>query len=220
MRRKLMKTRFLLPLVFVALVAPSLAQQRPKQAPLCPVAEGGEPDDRASARVLYWDEKLNHSAGQLAIDYGRPVWQKKYADAATFDGMTKGKVWRMGSNFWTLLDTSLPLKISGKAISPGYYFLGLARSTDGAQWSLAFIDPAKVRSARGDAFEIQRVKVEFEAPVNVEKATSVVDKLTITFSYKQATSTKVTLRIAWGNFLVSAPVDVSVINQTSSAGRR
>jgi hypothetical protein len=206
-----MKARFLLPLVFVAVVASTVAQQELKQAPLCPVAEGGEPDDRASARVLYWDEKLNHSAGQLAIDYGRPVWQKKYADAATFDGMTKGKVWRMGSNFWTLLDTSLPLKISGKAVPPGYYFLGLARSADGSKWSLAFIDPAKVRSARGDAFEMQRAKVEFEAPVTVEKATSTLDKLTITFSYKQETSTKVNLRIAWGNFLVSAPVEVTLI---------
>jgi hypothetical protein len=211
MRREVMKTRFLLPVVFVVLVASSLAQQKPKQAPLCPVAEGGEPDDRASARVLYWDTKLDHSAGQLAIDYGRPAWQKKYEDSATFDGMTKGKVWRMGSNFWTLLDTSLPLKISGKAVSPGYYFLGLARSADGSKWSLAFIEPAKVRAARGDAFEMQRAKVEFEAPVTVEKATSTVDKLTITFSYKQEKSTKVTLRIAWGNFLVSTPVDVTLI---------
>ena len=205
------KTRYLLPLALVALVASSVAQQKPKLAPLCPVAEGGEPDDRASARVLYWDEKLDHSAGQLAIDYGRPAWQKKYEDSATFDGMTKGKVWRMGSNFWTLLDTSLPLKISGKAVSPGYYFLGLARSADGSKWSLAFIEPAKVRAARGDAFEMQRAKVEFEAPVTVEKATSTVDKLTITFSYKQEKSTKVTLRIAWGNFLVSTPVDVTLI---------
>jgi hypothetical protein len=206
-----MKTRFLLPVVFVVLVASSLSQQKPKQAPLCPVAEGGEPDDRASARVLYWDTKLDHSAGQLAIDYGRPAWQKKYEDPTAFDGMTKGKVWRLGNNFWTLLDTSLPLKISGKTVPPGYYFLGLARSADGSQWSLAFSDPAKVRAARGDGFEMQRAKVEFEAPVTVEKATSTVDKLTITFSYKQETSTKVTLRIAWGNFLMSAPVDVSLI---------
>ncbi len=203
-----MKTRFLLPLVLGALVASSLAQQ--KHAPLCPVAEGGQPDDRASARVLYWDTKLDHSAGQLAIDYGRPAWQKKYEDSATFDGMTKGKVWRMGSNFWTLLDTSLPLKISGKSVPPGYYFLGLARSADGSKWSLAFIDPVKVRAARGDAFEIQRAKVEFEIPVTVENATSTVDKLTITFSYKQEAPGKVTLRIAWGTFLASAPVEVTL----------
>jgi len=207
-----MKTRFLVPVVFVVLVASSLAQQGPKQATaLCPVAEGGQPDDRASARVLYWDPKLDHSAGQLAIDYGRPAWKKDYEDPAKFDGMTKGKVWRMGSNFWTLLDTSLPLKISGKSVSPGYYFLGLARSADGSKWSLAFIDPVKVRAARGDGFEMQRAKVEFEAPVTVEKATSTVDKLTITFSYKEDAPTKVTLKVAWGNFLVTAPVDVTLI---------
>lgn len=206
-----MTTRYLLPVFLAALVSSSLAQQNPEQATaLCPLAEGGEPDDRASARVLYWDPKLDHSAGQLAIDYGRPAWQKKYEDPATFDGMTKGKVWRMGSNFWTLLDTSLPLKISGKAVSPGYYFIGLARSADGTKWSLAFIDPAKVRAARGDAFEMQRAKVEFEAPVTVEKAASIVDKLTITFTYKKETPTNVTLNIAWGNFLAKAPVDAEV----------
>lgn len=206
-----MKTRYLLPVFFATLVASSLAQEKPNEATaVCPLAEGGQPDDRASARVLYWDPKLDHSAGQLAIDYGRPAWQEKYEDAATFDAMTKGKVWRMGSNFWTLLDTSLPLKISGKSVSPGYYFLGLARSPDGAKWTLAFIDPAKARAARGDAFEMERAKVEFEAPVTVEKATSIVDKLTITFTYKKETPTKVTLNIAWGNFLAKAPVDVDV----------
>jgi len=206
-----MKTRNLLPVFFAILAAASLAQQISQQTTaVCPLAEGGEPDDRASARVLYWDPKLDQSAGQLAIDYGRPAWQKKYEDSATFDGMTKGKVWRMGSNFWTSLDTSLPLKISGKSVTPGYYFLGLARSADGTKWSLAFIDPAKVRAARGDAFEMERAKVEFEAPVTVETATSIVDKLTITFTYKKETPTKVSLNIAWGNFLAQAPVDVDV----------
>ena len=206
-----MKTRNLLPVFFAILAAASLAQQISQQTTaVCPLAEGGEPDDRASARVLYWDPKLDQSAGQLAIDYGRPAWQKKYEDSATFDGMTKGKVWRMGSNFWTILDTSLPLKISGKSVTPGYYFLGLARSADGTKWSLAFIDPAKVRAARGDAFEMERAKVEFEAPVTVETATSIVDKLTITFTYKKETPTKVSLNIAWGNFLAQAPVDVDV----------
>jgi len=202
-----MRTGHLLPLLFFAFVLPSLAQQQPKREI---VAEGGNPDDRASTRVLYWHTRLNASAGQLAIDYGRPIWRKDYEDPAKFDAMTKGKVWRMGSNSWTLLDTSLRLKISGKAVSPGYYFLGLARSADGSQWRLAFIDPARVRAARLDGFEIQKAKVEFEVPVTVEKASTTAEKLTISLSYPEENPTKVTMKATWGNFVVTAPIEVSL----------
>ncbi|MGA2611025.1 MAG: hypothetical protein ABSH01_26565, partial [Terriglobia bacterium] len=89
-------------------------QQRPKI-----VAEGGTPDDRASARVLYWNTQTNAAAGQFVIDYGRPVWKKEYEDPAKFDAMTRGKIWRMGSNFWSILDTQLPLSIGGKKVPVG-----------------------------------------------------------------------------------------------------
>lgn len=57
------------------------------------IAEGGSrPDDRGSARVLYWNTKLDTAAGQFAINYGRPVWKKGYEDKARFDAMTNGKV--------------------------------------------------------------------------------------------------------------------------------
>jgi len=202
-----MKARYSIPLLLVVLVSPLVAQQKPQPEI---VAEGGTPDDRASARVLYWNMKLDSSAGQLSIDYGRPLWKKDYEDPAKFDAMTIGKVWRMGSNFWTLLDTSLPLKISGKMVQPGYYFLGLRRSTDGERWSLAFIDPAKVRAARLDGFEVQKAKVEFEVPVTVQKASVVTEKLTITLSYPQNTPTDVTFKLLWGNLMATAPIEVTL----------
>jgi len=201
-----MKTRSLLPAVIVMLAASAAAQQ-PKSAI---VAEGGTPDDRASARVLYWNEKTNSAAGEVAIDYGRPVWKKEYEDPAKFDAMTKGKVWRMGSNYWTGLDTSLPLKIGGKRVGVGYYYLGLRRSADGASWSLAFLDPAKVRRARLDGFEIGKASVEFEAPMSIETASTAVEKLTITLSYPKEDPKKVTLKVAWGNLVLTSPIEVSL----------
>jgi hypothetical protein len=135
-----------------AFVLLSLIPAHAQQSKPTVVAEGGQLDDRASARVLYWNTVKHGAAGQFAIDFGRPLWKSIYEDPAKFDQMTKGKVWRMGSNFWTTLDTCLPLKISGKKVSVGYYYLGLHRSDDGSKWSLAFIDPAKVRAAHIDAF--------------------------------------------------------------------
>jgi hypothetical protein len=39
-----------------------------------------------------------------------------YEDPVKFDRMTKGKTWRQGKDFWTVLDTNLPLRIAGKEV--------------------------------------------------------------------------------------------------------
>jgi len=201
-----MKTRTILTAVAVLLAATASAQQ-PKPTI---VAEGGGLDDYASARVLYWNEKTDSAAAQFAINYGRPVWKQIYEDPAKFDGMTKGKVWRMGSNFWTNFETQVPLSIGGKNVPAGYYYLGMHRSADGSQWSLAFIDPAEVRQAHLDAFQIQKAKVKFEAPMSLAQAEGKPEKLTITFSYPKDDIKNVTLRVAWGNLALTAPVKVTL----------
>ena len=179
-------------------------QQRPKI-----VAEGGTPDDRASARVLYWNAQTNAAAGQFAIDYGRPVWKKEYEDPAKFDAMTRGKIWRMGSNFWTTLDTQFPLSIGGKKVEVGSYYLGLHRSEEGSEWSLVFIDPAGVRKRRLDASQIDTAPVEFEALMFTAKAESKTEKLAITLSYSKEDIKHVTMRVVWGNLALSAPIEVA-----------
>jgi len=199
-----MKIYFLLGAMLLALAGQ--AQQNPKI-----VAEGGTLDDRASARVLYWNTQTNFAAGQVAFDYGRPVWRTEYNDPAKFDAITKGKVWRMGSNYWTILDTELPLSIGGKKVPVGLYYLGLHRSADGSKWSLAFIDPNQARKARLDAFQIARAQVEFEAPMSkVETAAETAEKLTITLSYPKDDIRHVTMRVAWGNLVLSTPIEVTV----------
>ncbi len=203
-----MKRHSFVAFLFTFLAIPLFAQQQPRRELS---GYGGGVDDRAAARVLYWNIKEDTPAGQFAFDYGRPVWRQKYEDPAKFDAMTKGRVWRMGSNFWTLLDTSLPLKISGKAVPVGYYYLGLRRSEDGAEWSLAFIDPAKVRAARLDGFVIDEATVEFQAPVSIEKTAAITEKLTITLTYTEDAPTKVMMKLAWGNFLVTAPIEASLL---------
>jgi hypothetical protein len=180
-------------------------QQRPKI-----VAEGGTPDDRASARVLYWNTQTNAAAGQFVIDYGRPVWKKEYEDPAKFDAMTRGKIWRMGSNFWSILDTQLPLSIGGKKVPVGSYYLGLHRSEEGSEWSLVFIDPGRVRKGRLDAFQIEKAPVEFEALVSIAKAETQAEKLTITLSHPEDDIRHVTMRVAWGNLALNAAIEVAV----------
>jgi hypothetical protein len=202
-----MRTRMMLAMVCLSMALPLAAQQTAKPAI---VAEDGPMEERGGARVLYWDTKLDTSAGQFAIEYGRPDWKKDYEDPAKFDAMTKGKVWRMGKNFWTLLDTSLPLTISGKSVAPGYYYIGLRRSADGANWSLAFLDPAPLRAARSDGFLVNKAKMAFEVPVKVEPSKEIVGKLAIALMYEEKTPTHVTFKLAWGNFTATAPIEVSL----------
>src|SRR5215216_609256 len=170
----------------LALCIFSVVQAQEKRPPV--TGFGGDRDERASVRIAYWNNVKNEGAGGFAIDYGRPVWKKEYEDAAKFDSFTKGKVWRLGNNFWTVLDSNIPLKIAGKDIPIGIWYLGIHRSEDGSQYSLAFIDPAKARNMRLDPFQIERAPVEFKVPMALEKASDSKEKMTISLSYQGANS--------------------------------
>lgn len=171
-------------------------------------AFGSDSPERGTTRIGYWDNVKKGGAGQFAIDYGRPVWKKDYEDTAKFDSMTKGNVWRLGSNFWTVLDTDVPIKISGKTVPVGSWYLGLKRSSDGASWSLAFINPAKVKAALLDASQIAKAPIDFEAPMTLEKASDSKEKLVIDLIMDESKIYQPSLSIAWGNLKLTAPIQV------------
>ena len=202
MRKRSVVACILLTHLFMAATA-AFAQQRPKIG-----AFGSDSPERGTTRVGYWNNEKNRGAGQFAIDHGRPVWKKDYEDSAKFDAMTKGKVWRLGDNFWTTLDTDMPLIISGKTVPTGSWYLGVERSADGAQWNLVFIDPAKARAAHIDASEIERAPIALKAPLTLEQAADMKDRLTIALTFTRPNIRDVTFRISWGNLQLSAPIKV------------
>ncbi len=195
--------------VVISLSFVSAIQAQDNKPRLKIVAFGSDSHERGTTRVGYWNNEKNQGAGQFAIDYGRPVWRKEYEDTANFDKMTKGKVYRLGSNYWTTLDTDIPLTVAGKSIPAGQWYLGLHRSEDGATWSLAFIDPAKARAAHLDASEIERAPIAFKAPMKIESG-EMKEKLTIDLVFQRTDLKDVTLRIAWGKMQLSAPIQVPV----------
>lgn len=201
--------RLVFGMAVVMCLASALYAQENKPRPKI-IAFGSDSPERGTTRVGYWNNEKNMGAGQLAIDYGRPVWRKEYEDATNFDKMTKGKVYRLGSNFWTTLDSDMPLTIAGKTIPAGSWYLGLHRSEDGATWSLVFIDPAKARAAHIDASEIERAPIAHKAPMTVEQAGDAKDKLTIDLVFQKGNLKDVTVRIAWGKMQLSAPIQVPI----------
>ena len=194
-------------LAFLIFAGTPLYAQRDSEQQGSVRALGGRSSPRASARVLYSNRADNSFPGQLVIHYGQPEWRSEYADPATFDQMTKGRVWRMGNNFWTVLDTNLPLRIGGKDIAVGAYYLGVHRSQDGGTWSLAFMDPTKIRRARLDASEIAKATIDFMVPITFAQAEETAAELDI-FLNTEDNLTDVTLKVVWGNLQLTAPIQV------------
>ncbi len=196
--------------LFLLMLCVGSAAFAQNQKPVVQAFDSPTPDERGATRILYWHTAKKAPLGQLAIDYGRPVWKKEYENQALFDGFTKGKVWRFGKDFWTTLDTGLPLKIGGKEIPAGLYYLGMQRSADGATWNLAFVDPVKARKAGLDPFMIDKAPIEFTVPVSHEKVAESADKLTIVLTTAKDDIKNVTLKINWGTLQLTAPIQVAV----------
>lgn len=203
-------------LVVASASASAFSQESSNKEPVLSALGGGRVSQRAFARILYTIRGTAGSAtypGEFIVSYGQPAWKPEYNDPATFDQMTKGRVWRMGDNFWTLLDTNLPLRINGKEIPPGEYYLGAHRSEDGNTWSLAFLDPLKVRKARLDAAEIAKAPVDFMVPMTFQKKEESSEKLTITLEHPKDDLMNVTFKAAWGTFQLTTAIQVMGLSQ-------
>jgi hypothetical protein len=168
--------------------------------------------ERGTSRVLYWNQEKDMAVAAVAVDFGRPVWKKEFDDPVLFGLATKGKVWRLGNDYWTILDSNVPIKIAGRDVPIGLWYLGLDRSADGSTWSLAFIDPVKARRSRLDPFAMETVPVDFKVPMRAEQPSGSTEKLTVTLSAAKEDMKNVTLRISWGRLQLTAPLQVTLPN--------
>ncbi len=168
-------------------------------------------EERASTRIGYWYKNVNAGLGEMVISYGRPLWKEQYAQQ--LDQMTRGKMWRMGDNYWTLLDTNLPLQIAGVDVPVGLYYLAVKRSQDGAKWELVFIDPAKCRRKLLDSYDVgtrpAEVPVLFTAPLSFEENDAEkAERLTLLLKLDSGSQTEGSLKLTWGNLALSAAVKI------------
>jgi Protein of unknown function (DUF2911) len=198
-------------LIGLSLYLSAFAAAQGKQSPVVALSEPAL-GERGTSRILYWNEATSKPVASVAVDFGRPVWNKSLDDPARFDAMTKGKVWRLGNDYWTILDTNLPLRIGERNIPIGLWYLGLHRSDDGSTWSLAFIDPVKARRNRNDGFVMEGVPVEFRVPMKPEQTAQMAEKLTLLLSAQKEDMRNVTLRIAWGKLQLMTPIRVLLEN--------
>ncbi|MBL8752721.1 MAG: cupin domain-containing protein [Planctomycetes bacterium] len=121
-----------------------------------------ETSQRGNTRIFYWFGP--DSAGQVAIDHGQPRWQPAYAK---FLDDASGKRWRFGENFWTTLDTNIPIELGGVAVPIGQHYCVLQATADGPQ--LVLLDPSEVRKRRLDAYEADKTKGGIVVPLETVK---------------------------------------------------
>jgi hypothetical protein len=124
------------------------------------------------------------------------------------EALRQGLTWRLGSGFWTLLDTSLPLEIAGVPVPVGLHYLGVNRSADGSRWSLAVLDPDTVRALRIDAFEtgIRAMPVAREIPLSFEEGLAVSGELLLHLDADESDPRSASLELRFGPYRLRAPI--------------
>ena len=169
----------------------------PKPTAQTPYDEGSE---RGSARVFYWFG--DGSAGQVEISYGRPDWKPEYGAFLTEPG---GPRWRFGENFWTTLDTNMPLTIGGVDLDVGQYYLVLHNDAEHGLRLLA-LDPQAVRRLRLDAYEANETEGGIAIPLQHQETGAVAGRLAIDLRVDRTQKDRAVLTVRFGGHTLSAPV--------------
>jgi hypothetical protein len=170
---------------------------------------GGNGDRAATSQILFGNGVM---AG-MSITYGQPQWQDNY------DGMLdklKGKLLRLGKDWWTTFTSSADVEIGGVKIPAGAYLLGLSCDKDG-KFALAVLDAAKALKAAATPWPIDDAgnmnwKPDMLIPLTLNQGTAKesAEKLTITLQANGDDLAKGTFTLAWGKHTLTAPLAVLV----------
>jgi hypothetical protein len=208
----------------VALLATSaLAQVR--QGSWTPVAESFE---RGYSSISYWtyrDDGVEIGGGRISVEHGKPQWPESLGAKEHFDAATIGKMWRLGNNKWTTLDTQLPIEMGGRKIEPGIYYLVLERPTE-SEWRLLFVSPEAVAPHLIDAWAVQarpgELPILFSVPMRYSTGEKTKD-LDITLGLEEEDMSRGWMRIEWGTHRLETDLDIGVVSPTfyraETAGR-
>lgn len=162
--------------------------------------------ERRNARATWFGRK--GSPGQIAIDYSPVAWTDKYEEVVA-SGKQKGKKWRLGSDFWTRLDTSFDMQFGGVTVPAGYYYLTLEQR-DGDAFVLALHDAAAVKKLKLDAFMAEKLTGGIEVAMTHGKTDAIAKTLAITVQMKAGSKTDGAVAIHFGGHELTAPFSVTL----------
>lgn len=161
----------------------------------------GKPE-RASASLFLWGGR--GPAGDVLISYGLPVWKDEHEKVVE---QSQGQRWRLGKDFWTTCENSVPLQFGSQVVPPGHYYLTLERANDDS-FVLAFNDAAPIRQKKLVAYLADKTEGGIEVPMTHERTETVEKRLRIDLQSDGEPAGK--LVIAFGPHRVSAPFQVKL----------
>lgn len=123
---------------------------------------------------------------EVHLEWGPVAWKDEYA-VAIDSGKLDGRRWRMGADFWTTIDTNVPLTFGDKTLAPGMYYLTMERR-DGKTF-LQFHDPVKARTQRIDPFVVQDfLSQPVEVEMTLTKGDTIASQLALELTSRAAKS--------------------------------
>ena len=161
---------------------------------------------RKNARIAWFGR--DGSPAQIALDYSPVEWKADYEQKFA-SGAFRGKKWRLGSDFWTRLDTWVELRFGDVVVPAGYYYLTLEQR-DADTVVLALHDPAAIRKQRIDGFQADQVKGGIEVPMKHGTSESVAASLDIALALQEGSQRDGELTIAFGGHRLIAPFRATV----------
>jgi hypothetical protein len=175
--------------------------------------------DRGYSSISYWtyrEDGVEIGGGRISVEHGKPSWPAALEEKRSFDAATLGKLWRLGNNKWTTLDTNLPLRFGDRRIEPGIYYLVLERPA-AESWRLAFVSPEAVRPGLGDAWDTQarpkEVPLLFSVPLRYGTTAS-KPELDVTLGLSDSDLSAGWMRIEWGPHSLVTDFLVEMVSPT------
>ncbi len=203
------KPFFAVVLVTLVTFAPLPAQQ---------VSSGQDADRKATHATVLADDSTVLAA--VSVGYGASPWRASYGSMLA---QLKGSNYsRLGSGWWTTLDTIGAIEIGGIRIEAGSYYLGLRVDRDGA-FHLLLFDSKQAMQQRllpaSTPLYTGAAKADLAAPLAfVEDAhKGAVAQLAIEIATDSKHPTQGTLKIRWGPHEATAPVKFELGAGTKAA---
>lgn len=137
--------------------------------------------------------------GSVCAQYGQPVWQDKYD--AMLDSL-KGKQLRLGKDYWTTFNNSVPLTIGDLELPAGAWYLGLKCDAQGT-FSLAFLDAMKADKKGFVPFDADAWEVDHLAPMKRTAGENLVEKMTMDLNADANHPELLTFVVSWGKHQLS-----------------
>ena len=193
-----------------------VARGQVRQGSFTPVVESL---DRGYSSISYWtyrDDGVEIGGGRISVEHGKPSWPAALDSPESFDRATIGRLWRLGNNKWSTLDTNLRLHFGDVVVEPGIYYVAVERPSANG-WGLVFISPEAVSGQLIDAWASQARPAEVPRLFTVALRHASGDKaseLDMSLSLSSGAMSEGSLVIRWGIHELDTAFSIEMVSPT------